>query len=186
MAVIGTSGSGKTTLARRLAERLDAPHLELDAVHHQPGWTPLPAEDFRRVVTEFCAAERWVTCGKYGVVRDILLDRADTIVCLDHGRTRQTARVYRRSWGRVLRREELWNGNREPLAALWPFGREAEEVCVARWTWRNVPRARRLFDRVEADRGPDQSVVRLRGWRQIDAFLAGVSSPPAAGALDEN
>jgi adenylate kinase family enzyme len=39
VSILGTSGSGKTTLARRLAAALDLPHLELDAVFHQPGWT---------------------------------------------------------------------------------------------------------------------------------------------------
>jgi adenylate kinase family enzyme len=37
--VVGTSGSGKTTLARQIAERLDIPHVELDALHWEPHWT---------------------------------------------------------------------------------------------------------------------------------------------------
>ena len=44
IAVIGTSGSGKTTLARTLAQQLDLPHTELDAIHWGPDWTPTPPE----------------------------------------------------------------------------------------------------------------------------------------------
>jgi adenylate kinase family enzyme len=90
ISVIGTSGSGKTTLARHLAEQLDLPHLELDAVFHQPGWTGLPDEDFQATVRQFCAGDRWVVCGKYSQVRELVFEQADTIVCLDHGRLRQT------------------------------------------------------------------------------------------------
>ena len=40
LSVVGNSGSGKTTIARRLATGLGIPHLELDAVFHQPDWQP--------------------------------------------------------------------------------------------------------------------------------------------------
>jgi adenylate kinase family enzyme len=36
--IAGISGSGKTTLGRRLAQKLDVPFTELDALMHQPGW----------------------------------------------------------------------------------------------------------------------------------------------------
>lgn len=170
IAVIGTSGSGKTTLARRLAHDLGLPHLELDAIYHQPGWTPLPVEELQAQARAFCAADRWVTCGKYSAVRPILFERADTIVCLDHNRVRQTARVAGRTVRRVIDRQELWNGNRETVRNLWPFG--DPEKSIIGWAWQGVPRARRLFDELEA-RPPhaDVRVVRLRGWTEIRAFL---------------
>ena len=39
IAIVGNSGSGKTTLARAVAERIDAEHIELDAIHHLEDWT---------------------------------------------------------------------------------------------------------------------------------------------------
>ena len=41
MSVIGCSGAGKTTFGRALAARLSAEFVELDAIFHQRGWTPL-------------------------------------------------------------------------------------------------------------------------------------------------
>src|SRR5262245_56308830 len=48
VSVVGNSGSGKTTVAAALAERLGVACTELDAINHQPNWTPLPVDEFRR------------------------------------------------------------------------------------------------------------------------------------------
>jgi adenylate kinase family enzyme len=170
ISLIGTSGSGKTTLARRLADRFDLPHLELDAVFHQPGWTGLPDAEFQARVRDFCAGDRWVVCGKYAAVRELVFDRADTIVCLDHHRLRQTLRVARRTLRRVRTGEELWNGNRESWKAFQVW--RPPEESIVRWAWHNIPSARRLFDEVEQRFADDREVevVRLRGWREIDRW----------------
>ena len=52
IAVVGTSGSGKTTLAHRLAQQLGIPHVELDALHWDPNWTPAPPDTFRERTEE--------------------------------------------------------------------------------------------------------------------------------------
>jgi adenylate kinase family enzyme len=171
VSIIGSSGSGKTTLARRLAEHLDLPHLELDAVFHQPGWTGLSDHEFQATVRDFCAGDRWVVCGRYAQVRELVFERADTIVCLDHGRLRQTLRVAARTVRRIARREELWNGNRETWRSLAVW--RSPEESIVRWTWWSVPRVRRLFAEVEERYvdNPAVEVVRLRGWPQINAWL---------------
>jgi adenylate kinase family enzyme len=170
ISIIGTAGSGKTTLARRLAAALAVPHLELDSVFHQPGWTPLPDDEFTRIVADFVAQDRWVVCGKYRQVRPIVFGRADTVVCLDHNRLRQTLRVAGRTVRRAARREVLWNGNRESLRSLWVL--QPAEDSIVRWAWDDVPRARRLFAEVEREWGPKGvDVVRLRGWPAVDRWV---------------
>jgi hypothetical protein len=109
-------------------------------------------------------------------VRELVFARADTIVCLDHNRLRQTLRVAGRTVRRAARREELWNGNRESWRNLWVFA--SPDDSIVRWTWANVPHARALFDRVEAEHGArGVRVVRLRGWRSVERFLADGNGP---------
>jgi len=44
-------------VAVALASRLGVPCLELDAVFHQPGWTELPAGEFRARVADAAAGD---------------------------------------------------------------------------------------------------------------------------------
>lgn len=115
IAVIGTSCSGKTTLARRLAGHLGYPHLELDAFHWGPDWTGNPREQVRETIDRQTRQPAWVSCGNYAFLRDIIWQRADTIVWLNYPFSLVARRALRRTFGRALRREELWSGNRESL-----------------------------------------------------------------------
>jgi len=63
--VVGNAGAGKTRLARRLAGALGVPLVELDALHHLPGWEPIDPGQFMDVVSELAAAEAWVIDGNY-------------------------------------------------------------------------------------------------------------------------
>ncbi len=83
VSVVGPSGSGKSTVARELAAILGVPHLELDGIHHQPGWEPLSGQEFKRIVGAQAAADGWVIGGNYSTVRPLVWARADTVVWLD-------------------------------------------------------------------------------------------------------
>lgn len=111
--VVGVCGSGKTTLAGQLALRLDARHVELDALHWDADWQPAAREVFRERARQATAGESWVTDGNYSVVRDIVWGQADTLVWLDYPLWLILIRLIRRTVRRTLRREVLWNGNRE-------------------------------------------------------------------------
>jgi adenylate kinase family enzyme len=137
IAVVGTSGSGKTTLARRLAECLEIPHVELDALHWGPNWTPAAVEEFRERVAQALAGDTWTTDGNYGKVRDIVWGLADTVVWLDYSLPIVLTRVIRRTLRRSICREELWSGNRERLGASL-FTRDS----IIRWTLRTYGRRR--------------------------------------------
>lgn len=133
--VVGNSGSGKTTLARNLADELGLAHIELDSLFHQPGWTPQDPEVFRADLRERMLAcpTGWTICGNYASLSwDITMPRADTIVWLDLPRHVVMRRVAMRTLRRALFREELWNGNLEPLGNFYKWDPEQN---IIRWAW---------------------------------------------------
>ena len=111
--VVGTCGSGKTTLATQLAQRIAVPHVELDALHWGPNWTPVETEVFRKHTEAALAGDAWTVDGNYSAVRDIVWARADTVVWLRYSLWVIYRQLTRRTLGRVWRKEVLWNGNRE-------------------------------------------------------------------------
>lgn len=61
------------------------------------------------------AADSWVIEGGYSFVRDLIWRRADAVIWLDYSLPVILSRLTRRTAGRILSRQELWNGNRETL-----------------------------------------------------------------------
>src|SRR3954454_14285166 len=128
--MVGTSGSGKTTVGRKLAARLGVAFIELDSVFHQPGWTELPREEFRARVQQFVDGDAWVLDGNYSSVLDLVWARADTVVWFDLSRTTVMRQLIPRTFGRMISRRELWNGNRESLRFLFK-----RDESILRWAW---------------------------------------------------
>ena len=166
----GISGAGKTTLARLLSQRLDLPYVDFDALFHGAGWTERPT--FRDDVEEFVARERWVTDSDgYSGVRDLVWDRADTLVWLDYSRSRVMTRVTRRTVGRIVLRRRLFNGNRERFLA--PF---VDPEHPVRWAWTQHGRRRAThLQRIADPRWRELSVVRLRSPRETREWLTGLA-----------
>jgi adenylate kinase family enzyme len=158
--VIGTSGSGKTTLGRALATRLAIPFIELDSIVHQANWVALSDAEFRARVAALVDAERWVIDGNYHVVRDLVWDRATTVVWLDLPRWQIMAQVIWRSVSRAAMRKELWNGNRERWSAL------VDRDHPIRWAWRTFHERRQRYAELR-----DARWVRLRSRRDMQRWL---------------
>ncbi len=175
--MVGSSGSGKTTLARALAERLGGSHIELDALYHGPDWTPPEPDDFRRRVGDALDAAEggWVCCGNYsGVQRPVVWPMADTVVVLDLPKATVMRRVVQRTVRRVLTREELWNGNREPFTNLCSWDPEKN---VIRWAWVHHERYRDQYRRAATDpTWAHLDFVFLTTPREVDQLLARTSA----------
>jgi adenylate kinase family enzyme len=169
VSVVGTSGSGKSTVARKLAAILDVPYLELDGVHHQPDWVPLPPGEFQRVVGARAAADGWVIDGNYGTVQSIVWTRADTVVWLDLPKRTVMRQVIWRTIRRVAGHQELWNGNRESWRNFFSWD---PEQSVISWAWHKHAEYRARYAEAAADpANAHLRFVRLTSLRYADRFL---------------
>ena len=110
VSIIGAPGTGKTTFAARVAQIVEAPHVELDALWWGPKWSAVDLEDFQTLVAEVVESESWVIDGFYldEAARPLIWPRADVIVWLDLPRRTAIARCLRRSARRVALRTDLW------------------------------------------------------------------------------
>lgn len=173
VSVVGNSGSGKTTLARGLAATLGVAHVELDALHHGPGWTAPTREEFQARVAAALdgATDGWVACGNYSAVRaEVVWPRADTVVFLDLPRPIVMRQVVLRTLRRTITREELWNGNREPLGNLF---RLDPEQSIIRWAWvRHDVYRQRYRAAPEEPSNAHLDFVLLRSTAEVAGFLA--------------
>jgi adenylate kinase family enzyme len=172
VAVMGGSCSGKTTVSGRLAAVLGVPHIELDALHHDAGWQEAPAEVLReRVLGAFEAApDGWVADGNYGAkLGSLVLEQADTAVLLDPPFLRTFGRSLRRTLGRTIRREELWNGNREQLRHVFT------RYWIPWWVLGNHRRhAREVPERVAGQ--PHVQLVVLRSDDDMELWLQSIQA----------
>jgi adenylate kinase family enzyme len=167
---VGPAGAGKTTFAAGLARVTGLPHIELDSIYHQPGWTGLADNDFRDRVSSLTAGGGWIVDGNYtSTLQDILWSRADTIVWLDLPRAVAARRVLIRTLGRLMFRRELWNGNRErwrDLLSLDPM------TSIVVWAWaRHDKYAQRYEDDMRDPRWSHVHFLRLRTPAGVKAFL---------------
>jgi adenylate kinase family enzyme len=172
VAVMGGSCAGKTTVSRRLAARLGVPHIEIDALHHDAGWNEAPADVLQgRVQAAFDAApDGWVCDGNYrSKLGNLVLERADTLVFLDPPFARTFGRSLRRTLGRTITREELWNGNREQFRHFFT------RYWIPWW----VIQTHRHYSREIPKRAaahPHLDVVRLRGDDEVESWLQSIQA----------
>jgi GNAT superfamily N-acetyltransferase len=163
--VKGGSGAGKSTMGLALSRHLGVPYVELDALHHGPSWTAASASELQASVLNALDDDSgWVVDGNYeSKLGTLVLDRAELIVWLDLPLRTKLQRLVRRTAGRWLSKQELWNGNRETFKdAFW--GPEALFPWAIRSHFRHRGRWPGELD--------GRTVVRLSTAREADVWLA--------------
>ncbi len=175
--VIGTSCSGKTTFARQLSDLLGTHHVELDALHWKKDWEPRPRVEFRWIVEEALARDRWVTDGNYATVRDIVWSRATAVLWLNYS----FALVFSRALSRTLRRattgEELYSGNTESFAKAF-LSRDS----ILLWVITSFRSRRREYAALlESDRFPSIACWEFRRPRGAALFLSTLKAATQKG-----
>lgn len=172
--VVGTAGSGKTTVARQVAQILHIPHVEMDALYWGPNWTPAALSIFRQRLADHVSHDAWVVDGNYSVARDIVWQRAQVVVWLDYGLPVILWRLLRRTLRRSVRKEELWNGNRESLRLSL-----CSSDSILLWALQTHRRRRMEYSRlVERPAFGHLHVIRLQSPRSTCAWLTDLGVAP--------
>lgn len=171
VSVVGNSGSGKSQLARRIADALSVAYIELDAIHHLADWQPIDPDEFMAKVTDVAMSESWVIDGNYRVV---VVDgpvwaRADTVIWLDLPRRTVMRQVVGRTLRRTVRRDELWNGNREPWRNLYSWD---PNRSIIRWSWtQHAKYVRRFTEAMSSSRFEHIDFVRLTSHDEAERLV---------------
>ena len=172
--VRGTSGAGKSTLAKRIAEKTQAPYIELDAIHHLPNWTERPREETQKIVAEITETPAWVIDGNYGHALDPHLERADAVVWLDYAFPIVFWRILSRTVRRSVRREELWAGNRETFKKSF-FSKDS----ILLWMLTTFHRRRRQCHETKRRlQGTSTAFVHLTSPLATELWLASLDRHP--------
>lgn len=146
--ILGVAGTGKTTFSRKLAARIGAPHVCLDAIW-PPGLTPEDMPAFRKLVIEAHAGDAWVSDGNFAAATfDLRLPRADLVLWLERPKWRSRVSVVRRLFERG--QHHTW-------------GKLPDALCfIARFDRVNRPRIMVAL----AEHGPDVPLRRL--WSRTE------------------
>ena len=144
ISVIGTAGCGKTTLSRELSQRLDIPHVELDAFNWGPNWTFVPNATFLERVDAALEQENWVMDGNYIRVRFEIWSRATHIVWLDYPRLAGYAAGNNPvDTAHSEAKKELWAGNRETVQKTF-----LSKDSIIRFAWKSYPRQKEDYEQL--------------------------------------
>jgi adenylate kinase family enzyme len=153
-------------VGRAIAEKLGLPFVELDALHHGPGWSEASAEELQSKVRPIVDSDAWVVDGNYrGKLGDLVLEHAELVVWLDLPMRVWLPRLLRRTFGRVVKREPLWAGNHESIRGAF-VGRDA----LIPWSLRHFRRRRRTYPETLGR----FNLVRLRSQAEVERFLRGL------------
>lgn len=165
--IVGTTGSGKTTLAKRVSEKMDIPHIEIDALFWKPDWEESANEEFFAKAKAAVTPENWVMDGNYGRLRPITWQRATMIVWIDLPFWLNCWQIVSRTIRRVITREKLWAGNQERF-----FKSFFTKDSIIHWFFATYhSNKKRYIGMLATPPYPHLKMVRLSSRKAIEVWL---------------
>ena len=170
--VIGTAGSGKSFFSKRVAQKLNIPYVELEALAWKSNWTESTDEELFSNLLENLSSDNWVLDGNYSKTRHIKWKQCQMVVYLDLPFHIVFFRLIRRTLFRIFTGKELWAGNKETFWRQF-FTRDS----VIWWGLSNFFPKRKYY--LIDSKNPEYShikFVRLRSRKEIEEFVTQLRS----------
>ena len=170
--VIGTTGSGKSTVSNQIAEKLNLPYIELEALCWQSNWTELTDEKFFSKVEKALSTDSWVLDGTYPRTRHIKWNRVQIVIYLDLPFHIVFYRVLRRTFKYIFQGQVLWAGNKE---TFWRAFFTEDSIIL--WTLKTFSRNRKDFLIIsQSSEYSHINFVRLCSRREVENFIKNLNN----------
>lgn len=153
--VFGNTASGKSVLARKIAQKLNLPLIELDKMFYHADWTHVPYEEFWNKQKTIFEQEKWVIDGtfaesglyeRFAMADKVILLDSKPISCLkralsrrgkDSQRLPNGADDRKMSWGKKLKfAYEILSFNRTDKRQILRLAHQFPEkfILIDDWT----------------------------------------------------
>lgn len=165
--IIGTAGSGKSFFSKRVAQKLNIPCVEIEALAWKSNWTEATNDELFSKLKTLLSSEEWVLDGNYSKTRHIKWKRCQIVVYLDLSFHIIFYRLLRRTLIRIFTGKELWAGNKETFWRQF-FTRDS----VIWWGLSNFFPKRRYY--LIDSKNPEFAhikFVRLRSRKEVEDFV---------------
>ena len=172
--MVGTTGSGKSTVAIALADKLNAPYIQLDKLFWKPNWKESTDEEFFEKIKMAVDKPRWILDGNYGRTHHLTWTNADTVIWIDFPFWLTLLQNITRSLKRAISRKEIWEGtgNRES------FFRMFSKDSIVRWLFKTYDtNVMRYEERMKSSEFAHIHFIRLRSRDAVSSFLSKIQSP---------
>lgn len=167
--VIGTTGSGKTTFSKRLANKMNSPHIQLDQLFWKPDWVESTDDEFIPQVKRAISGSTWVLDGNYSRTNLIKWSNVDVIIWIDYSYPRTLLQLFNRTIGRIVSKEELWpeTGNVESFEKSF-----LSKQSIFVWFFKNYKRNKvRYSELMESSEIKHVEFIRLRTPKEANQFI---------------
>lgn len=172
--VVGTSGTGKSTFSRQLAQALQIPYIEMDALFWKAGWQESSDAEFFAKLEHALNTKAWVLDGNYSRTMPIKWRDANTVIWLNYSWSRNVYQSLKRAVLRSLTQQELWpgTGNRESFKKSF-FSKDS----IILWMLQNYHRQQNNYASImQSTEYPHIRFYRIRTPRQAQQLLKQLAS----------
>jgi len=171
--VVGTTASGKSTFARKLANAINVPFIEMDAVYWGPNWYEPPDAAFFKELGTALSSSSWVLDGNYSRTTHIKWREVDTVIWLDYSFPITIYQSLSRAIKRACYKTEIWpnTGNYETFGGIF------SKNSIVWWCIRNYSKNRIRYKRIMCNpKYAHIEFVHLRSPRDAKEYILSLAT----------